>query len=184
MRPILFALVCVLTAHAAEQPLRPRITGLAHVAFRVGNIETAREFYEKFLGFAEPFSLTNPDGALALTFLKINDRQYLELFPGLDPAADRLHHVALETDNAERMREYLASRGLKVPDHVPKGRIGNLNFNINDPDGHTVEIVEYASDGWSMREKGNFMPASRISQHLLHGGNSGRESGCRFAFLR
>ena len=87
-----------------------------------------------------------------------------------DPTADRLHHVALETDNAERMRAYLASRGVKVPDHVPKGRIGNLNFNITDPDGHTLEIVEYASDGWSMREQGNFMPASRISQHLLHAG--------------
>jgi lactoylglutathione lyase len=68
------------------------------------------------------------------------------------------------------MRLYLASRGLKVPDHVPKGRIGNLNFNINDPDGHTIEIVEYAADGWSLREKGKFMPAERISQHLLHAG--------------
>lgn len=170
MRQILFVLVSALMAPAADQPPRPRILGLAHVAFRVGNIETAREFYEKFLGFAEPFSLTNPDGSLALTFVKINDRQYIELFPGLDPTADRLHHVALETDNAERMRAYLASRGVKVPDRVPKGRIGNLNFNITDPDGHTLEIVEYASDGWSMREKGNFMPASRISQHLLHAG--------------
>jgi lactoylglutathione lyase len=170
MRRILLAFVAVLMAHAADQPVRPRILGLAHVAFRVGNIETAREFYEKFLGLAEPFSLNNPDGSLALTFVKINDRQYLELFPGLDPAADHLHHVALETDSAERMRAYLASRGVKVPDHVPKGRIGNLNFNITDPDGHTIEIVEYASDGWSMREKGNFMPASRISQHLLHAG--------------
>ena len=170
MRQILFVLVSAFMALAADQLPRPRILGLAHVAFRVGNIESAREFYEKFLGFAEPFSLTNPDGSLALTFVKINDRQYLELFPGLDPTADRLHHVALETDNAERMRAYLASRGVKVPDRVPKGRIGNLNFNITDPDGHTLEIVEYASDGWSMREKGNFMPASRISQHLLHAG--------------
>lgn len=170
MKRILFAFVSALMAHAADQPLRPRILGLAHVAFRVGDIEAAREFYEKFLGFAEPFSLNNPDGSLALAFVKINERQYLELFPGLDLKADRLHHVALETDNAEGMRAYLASRGVKVPDHVPKGRIGNLNFNITDPDGHTIEIVQYASDGWSMRENGNFMPANRISQHLLHAG--------------
>jgi catechol 2,3-dioxygenase-like lactoylglutathione lyase family enzyme len=170
VRQILFVLLSACTALAAGQPARPRILGLAHVAFHVGNIETARDFYEKFLGFAEPFSLTNPDGSLALAFVKINDRQYLELFPGLDPAADRLHHVAFETDNAEAMRAYLASRGVKVPDHVPKGRIGNLNFNITDPDGHTLEIVEYASDGWSLREKGNFMPESRISTRLLHAG--------------
>jgi lactoylglutathione lyase len=144
--------------------------GIAHVALRVSDIEKSRAFYKDFLGFDEPFSLTNPDGSLSLTFIKINDQQYIELFPGLDPAADRLHHISLQTDDAERMRLYLAAHGVKVPDHVPKGRIGNLNFNITDPDGHTVEIVEYAPNGWSMREKGKFMPSSRISQHILHAG--------------
>lgn len=162
-------LPAALLAHA-QSPERPRILGIAHVALHVSDIEKSRAFYKDFLGFAEPFQLTNPDGSLSLTFIKINDRQYLELFPGLEPGADRLHHIALETDSAERMRVYLASRGIKVPDHVPKGRIGNLNFNITDPDGHTVEIVEYAPDGWSVREKGKFLPESRISEHLLHAG--------------
>jgi lactoylglutathione lyase len=167
MKRWLVVFAMTLLAQAQE---RPRILGLAHVALHVSDIEKARAFYKDFLGFAEPFKLNNPDGSLALTFIKINDRQYIELFPGLEPGADRLHHIALETDNAERMRMYLASRGVKVPDHVPKGRIGNLNFNITDPDGHTVEIVEYASDGWSMREEGKFLPETRISDHLLHAG--------------
>jgi len=162
-------LLAAIIAHA-QSPERPRILGIAHVAFHVSDIEKSRAFYKDFLGFAEPFRLDNPDGSLSLTFIKINDRQYLELFPGLEPGADRLHHVALETDNAERMRGYLASRGVKVPDRVPKGRIGNLNFNITDPDGHTIEIVEYAPDGWSMRDKGRFLPDTRISDHLLHAG--------------
>jgi catechol 2,3-dioxygenase-like lactoylglutathione lyase family enzyme len=153
-----------------QPPERPRILGIAHVAFHVSEIEKSRGFYRDFLGFAEPFQLTNPDGSLSLTFIKINDRQYLELFPGLEPGADRLHHLAFETDSAERMRVYLASRGIKVPDRVPKGRIGNLNFNITDPDGHTVEIVEYAPDGWTVLESGKFLPDSRISDHLLHAG--------------
>jgi lactoylglutathione lyase len=167
MKRWLVAFAFTLLAHAQE---RPRILGIAHVALHVSDIEKSRAFYKDFLGFAEPFELTNPDGSLALTFIKINDRQYLELFPGLEPGADRLHHIALETDNAERMRVYLASRGIKVPDHVPKGRIGNLNFNITDPDGHAVEIVEYAANGWSVREKGKFLPETRISDHLLHTG--------------
>jgi catechol 2,3-dioxygenase-like lactoylglutathione lyase family enzyme len=154
----------------AEQPGRPKVLGIAHIALRVSDVGKSRTFYKEFLGFDEPFSLNNPDGSLALTFIKINDDQYIELFPGLDPAADRLHHIAFETGNAERMRAYLASRGIKVPDHVPKGRIGNLNFNIQDPDGHTVEIVEYARDGWSRRENGKFMPTARISKHILHVG--------------
>src|SRR5579872_5759030 len=166
--PLTFVAVALL-AHA-QTPERPRIPGLAHVAFHVSDIEKSRAFYKDFLGYAEPFKLDNPDGSLSMTFIKINDRQYLELFPGLEPGADRLHHVALETDNAERMRVYLAAQGVKVPDHVPKGRIGNLNFNITDPDGHTIEIVEYAPDGWSMRDKGKFLPDTRISDHLWHAG--------------
>jgi lactoylglutathione lyase len=154
----------------AQEPERPRIMGLAHIALRVGHIEKSRAFYKDFLGLDEPFSLNNSDGSLALTFIKINDEQYIELFPGLDPAADRLHHIAFQTDHAERMRAYLAARGVKVPERVPKGRIGNLNFNIQDPDGHTVEIVEYTPDGWSMREKGKFMSSRRISSHMLHAG--------------
>jgi lactoylglutathione lyase len=149
MKQILYVLLAACMGNA--QPARPRILGIAHAAFRVSDIEKSRTFYKDFLGFAEPFSLSNPDGSLSLTFIKINDTQYIELFPGLEPGADRLHHLALQTDDAERMRLYLASRGVKVPDHVPKGRIGNLNFNITDPDGHTIEIVEYAADGWSLR---------------------------------
>jgi catechol 2,3-dioxygenase-like lactoylglutathione lyase family enzyme len=162
-------LLAALMLHA-QSPERPHILGIAHVAFHVSDIEKSRAYYKDFLGFAEPFRLDNPDGSLSLTFIKINDRQYLELFPGLEAGADRLHHVAFETDNAERMRAYLASRGVKVPDRVPKGRIGNLNFNITDPDGHTVEIVEYAPDGWSMRDQGKYLPDSRISDHLWHAG--------------
>jgi len=169
MRLILIALTMAFAAQA-QSPERPRILGLAHVALRVGDIEKSRAFYKDFLGFAEPFSLNNPDKSLSLTFIKINDRQYIELFPGLDPGADRLHHLALETDNAEQMRVYLAAQGVRVPAQVPKGRIGNLNFNITDPDGHTVEIVEYAPDGWSLREKARYVPETRISTHLLHAG--------------
>src|SRR5438046_6295172 len=155
---------------APAQPQRPKILGLAHIALFTADVEKSRRFYKDFLGYCEPFELKNPDRSLSLTFIKVNDHQYIELFPEHESRTDRLHHISVYTDNAEAMRLYLASRGVKVPDRVPKGRIGNLNFNITDPDGHTIEIVEYAADGWSMREKGNFMPASRISQHLLHAG--------------
>lgn len=169
MKFLPLAIALALAAQAAP-PARPRILGIAHVALRVSDMEKARAFYEEFLGFEEPFSLQNPDGSLALAFVKINEQQYLELFPGLEPGADRLDHLALETDDAERMRAYLASRDVNVPDHVSKGRIGNLNFNITDPDGHSIEIVEYTPDGWSAREKGKFLSATRISRSLLHAG--------------
>jgi lactoylglutathione lyase len=70
------------------------------------------------------------------------------------------------------MRAYLRAKGVKTPDKVGKGRIKNSNFNITDPDGHTVEIVQYEPDGFSVRENGKFMdenPAGpRISQRISH----------------
>ena len=59
-------------------------------------------------------------------------------FPERQPNSDRLNHISIETNDAEAMRKYLASRGIKTPAAVGKGRIGNANFNITDPDGHTV----------------------------------------------
>ena len=153
---------------AAAEPQRPRILGLAHIALFTADVEKSRRFYKEFLGYGEPFDLKNPDGSLSLTFIKINDHQYIELFPERESRSERLHHISVYTEDAEAMRLYLASRGVKVPDRVPKGRIGNSNFNVTDPDGHTVEIVQYESGGWSMREKGKHVGPERVSTRMLH----------------
>ena len=154
----------------AQTPSRPHITGVSHIALFVHDIDKARGFYKDFLGFGEPFKLDNADGSLSLTFIKINDRQYVELFPEKEAGTDRLNHISIETDNAEAMRLYLKAKGIKVPDTTPKGRIKNSNFNIKDPDGHTVEIVQYEPDGLSMVNKGKFMDGPRISTRMAHVG--------------
>ncbi len=163
-------LVASLPLRAADQPRRPRITGVSHIALYVHDVDKSRAFYKDFLGFDEPFSLTNNDGGLHLTWIKINDRQTIELFPEIEAGTDRLNHIALETDDAETLRAWLASHGIKTPSKVDKGRIGNLNFNIKDPDDHTVEIVQYAPDGWTLREKGKFLPDTRIAARMNHVG--------------
>jgi catechol 2,3-dioxygenase-like lactoylglutathione lyase family enzyme len=167
-----FALSLPLTpsAPAQDAPQRPHITGLSHVALYVHDVEKSREFYKSFLGYAEPYSITDSNGALHLTFIKINDRQFIELFPEKQPGSDRLYHIALEVDDAEAMRAYLATRGIKVPAKVPKGHIGNLNFNIFDPDGHQVEIVQYEPDGWTAQHYGKDLPDTRIAPRMSHAG--------------
>src|SRR4051794_10052492 len=117
---------------SGQDQARPRITGVAHIALFVSDIERSRAFYKEFLGFEEPYSLKNSDGSLALTFIKINDRQYIELFPEKTKGSDRLNHISMEVENAEQMRRYLAGRGIKVPAQTPKGRIGNSNLTIPD----------------------------------------------------
>jgi catechol 2,3-dioxygenase-like lactoylglutathione lyase family enzyme len=165
-------IVCALSASVAlaEDAKRPRITGVAHMALYVHDVDKSLAFYKDFLGFDEPFRLNKPDGGLSLTFIKISDRQYIELFPEREAGTDRLNHIALETVDAEAMRAYLAARGVKVPDKVPVGRIGNANFNITDPDGHTVEIVQYLPESWTLREQGKYMTDARVSTRIMHVG--------------
>ncbi len=155
---------------AADEPKRPHIIGLSHIALYVHDMDKTLAFYEKFLGFEQPYSLTNRDGTVHLTWIKINDRQTIELFPEKEANGDRLYHVALETDDAIGMRDYLAAHDVPVPDKVGKGKIGNLNYFIRDPDGHIVEIVQYAPDGWTMLTRGKFMPDTRISTNMPHMG--------------
>ena len=173
MKPLLAACLfsaLLLPAQTPAQPKRPRITGVAHVALFVHDIEKSRAYYRGLLGYQEVFSLNNPNGSLSLTFVKINDRQYIELFPETAPDTDRLNHISIQVDDAEAMRAYLASKGIKVPEKVGKGRIRNSNFNVKDPDGHTVEIVQYEPDGWTVRDNGKAMDAQRISTHMMHAG--------------
>jgi catechol 2,3-dioxygenase-like lactoylglutathione lyase family enzyme len=159
---------CLCAAPPPDTPKRPKILGVAHIALSVADVEASRKYYKGLLGFGEPFKLDNADGSLSLTFIKVNDRQYIELFPEKQPKTDRLLHISIEVDDAEAMRAYLASKGIKVPATVPKGRTRNSNFMVTDPDGHLVEIVQYEPDGWSMREKGKFMDDSRISKRIAH----------------
>lgn len=140
------------------------------MALFVHDMEKARAYYKDFLGFQEPFSLNNADGTLSMAFIKINDRQYIELFPETAAGTDRLNHISLETDDIEGMRLYLASKGVKVPNQATVARIKNKGFNVKDPDGHTVEFVEYTPEGWSMREKGKFLPDTRVSTRMMHVG--------------
>ena len=172
----LFALIWVavpLAQQADNAPKRPLILGLAHVAFQVSDLAKAREFYGELLGYDEPFQIRNADGSLALTYFKVNERQYIEIFPGLPPERDdRLRHIAFETNDLEALRVYLLSKGVKAPDKVNTGRDGNINFTIPDPDGHGVEFVQYRAGSLHTRAKGRYLSARRISDRILHTGVS------------
>lgn len=170
-RLLLLCLFCAaLCSFAAVEPKRPRLMGVAHMALYVSDIEKSRGFYRDFLGFQEPYQLNNTDGSLSLTFFKVNEDQYIELFPGLKPEQDRLNHISFYTDDAEGMRAYLAARSVQVPARANKVRIGNTAFNAKDADGHTVEFTQYEPGSWARREKGKFIGSSRISTRILHVG--------------
>ncbi len=173
----LFLICSIVTPLLASDaaPRRPRILGISHAAFYVSDMAQARAFYEGFLGFASPFSIPRKNPDERLVWIKINDRQSVELFPGSEvgPEADRLYHIAIEVDDADAMLAYLRARGVAgLPPTAtsPIGKIGNKNFTIKDPNGNGVEIVQYMADGWTMREAGKHLPETRIAQRMNHVG--------------
>jgi lactoylglutathione lyase len=171
-RPLKIAIALTIPAAwlSGQQPARPPITGVAHMAIFAADYEKSRAFYHDFLGFEEPYSLSTADGKPSMTFFKANERQYIELFPEAQPHSDRLNHISIEVPDAESLRQYLAVQGVTVPKQVGKGRINNSSFNIKDPEGHTVEVTQYEPDGFSVREKGKYLPDSRISTRMMHVG--------------
>jgi len=167
---ILFLSSIVITTPTSGQLKRPHVLGISHMALYVSDLQKSRAFYKDFLGYEEPYVLKREDGSDRIAFIKINEDQYLELFAENPKQDGHLDHIAFFTDSAEDMRAYLASKSVKVPEKVGKSKIGNSNFNITDPDGHTVEIVQYEPDSWTRREKGKYIPDSRISTHIAHVG--------------
>jgi len=154
----------------AQQEVRPRIVGMPHVDFRVHDMEASRHFYKDFLGYTEPFDIIT-DGKLIMAFIKINDRQYVELSPEASPDEPRFVHLALETDDADALRKYVKSKGYKASDKAAaRGRIRNIGTGLEDPDGNKIDVTQYTPDGESMKDVGKDMPDRRISTHMLHVG--------------
>jgi catechol 2,3-dioxygenase-like lactoylglutathione lyase family enzyme len=163
-------LILALTSLAAAAD-RPPLVGIAHIAFQVSDLTKAQAFYGGLLGYDDAFRLYKEDGTTRLVYFKVNDRQYIEIFPGLPPEQDdRLSHIALETTNLEALRLYLAEKGLQVPEKVNKGQDGNLNFTVKDPDGHRVEFVQYQPGSMQMKARGSYLSTKRVSSRMLHVG--------------
>ncbi len=89
---------------AQAPPQRPRITGAAHMAYCVSDLKKARAYYEDFFGFQEAFSLKSPDGSGHVAFIKIDDRQFIELWLEAPRNYGYLHDVAFQTEDAKQVR--------------------------------------------------------------------------------
>lgn len=162
----------VLTPTAAQQPpTRPPITGVAGFAANVSNMAEARTFYSGVLGLDEAFTIKNPVGGSDLTAFKINDTQYVYVAPDLkDPNGSRLLFVSFETGDARALRTYLAAKGIAVPASLGPDSEGNFSLMVKDPEGNSVQFIQYTAKSVHGRNKGRFLTSRRVSDHALHVG--------------
>jgi catechol 2,3-dioxygenase-like lactoylglutathione lyase family enzyme len=147
---------------------KPRIIGMAHMAYYVSDLKQARGYYEGFLGFEEAFTLKNPDGTDHVVFIKINDHQFIELYAEPVKNYGFIHDAGFETNDAKGMRDHLASIGVTVPANVTKNEEGDLSFDFLEPSGFTIQIVQYMPGSKVTASRGQFIPPGRISDHIDH----------------
>ena len=157
---------------STQQPVAapsPDLAGIAHVAIRVHDLDASVAFYEK-LGFIRAFALSR-DGKTSEVFLKIDDQQFLELYPVDDtnPQAGFLH-VCFYAKNLQSVHDYYVAQGL-APTTVRTAGAGNLLFTM--PGSATLtgpqnmEYTQYMPASMHSKVIGQFLGPDRISTHLI-----------------
>jgi catechol 2,3-dioxygenase-like lactoylglutathione lyase family enzyme len=178
MRGLLLWMAALAAAGAQELPLE----GITHVAVRVGELANSRSFYTNTLGFDQAF-LFDSAGSPSVSFLKINDRQYIELYAGVTEASGWLMHVCFETHDLDAVRRRLVARGLH-PSAITKGKAGNLLCALKDPDGQTVEFLQYLPGSMHCLSDGTALSQRRITTRLLSVAITARNIEASRAFYR
>ncbi len=164
MRSTLLAIALLIGSSAAidaqSLPLRPKITGISHLAVYTSNPTATETYYTKAIGAVKMPDPENPKGvryALSAT-------QFVEVLPlPPDAGVNRMDHAALNTENAEGMRKYLAAKGWSVPASVKKGSDGSRWFDVKDPEGNTIQFVQAPANA-------KVDAPNAIGHHIIHVG--------------
>jgi len=140
------------------------LAGIAHAAFRVGDVEKSRAFY-KTLGFEQAFEV-GESGKTSVSYVKINDRQFVELYQRKDESQPLgLMHVCFEAADLNALYRGYVGRGVN-PSAVRKAHAGNLLSVLHDPEGQVVEFTQYMSGSLHSEARGKLLGQDRISDRI------------------
>ncbi len=155
------ALLSALSAPAQSTDL----SGIAHVALRVNDLQKSQAFY-KTLGYEEAFSFTD-NGKVSVSYVKVNDRQFIELIPrSSESQPGGILHTCFEVADIEALYKAYVERGLQ-PTEIKKARAGNLLFVMHGPDNQLLEYTQYMPDSLHSQSHGKHLLPNRISTHMV-----------------
>lgn len=159
------AVLFACSPHSYAQNGNGGIDGIAHVAYRVSNVDNELAFLKK-LGYLEAFRMTR-GGRTSEVFVKVNDRQFIEVYPQLQPG-ERLGwlHVCYESADLNALHDALVAHGLD-PTRVQKAAAGNLIMSLKDPDGRTTEFTQYMPGSLHSNDQGKHLGSNRVSDTLM-----------------
>jgi lactoylglutathione lyase/glyoxylase I family protein len=124
------------------------LKAIAHVCFRVQNLDASIEFYVEKLGLTHSFDFINEAGERFGVYLHVAGRSFVELFqaaPGEPERPQSWQHFCLEVDDIPQATEALRAKGVEVTDPY-LGSDGSWQVWIQDPDGNRIELHGYTPD--------------------------------------
>jgi catechol 2,3-dioxygenase-like lactoylglutathione lyase family enzyme len=162
------ALLLAPLATLAQAPQSPPIHGLAHIAVRVNDVAASRAFYEK-LGYLQAFAFEK-NGAVSQSFLKVNDRQFIELYPkpaqpGNQPSGEPVQgflHLCFDGDDLTALHDFDVAQGLPA-NPVRKAGAGNLLFTLRGPENQNIEYTQYMPGSLHYEDRGKHLGGDRIA---------------------
>jgi catechol 2,3-dioxygenase-like lactoylglutathione lyase family enzyme len=147
----------------AQIPPPATLAGIAHVAIRVSDMARSRDFYHK-LGIEQAFTLTN-DGKTTEVFLKVNDQQYIEMYPQQSGQELGFMHLCFASTDLESLHKAYLARSL-TPTPVKQGSAGNLLFTMVGPEQQNIEFTQYLPGSLHSKDKGKHLGADRIATEI------------------
>ena len=157
-------------APSAASATVPPMSGIAHIAIRVKDIAASVAFYHK-LGFDQAFANLAKDGTtVTQSFIKLNDRQYIELYPVTDhdPQVEFLH-LCFEGADLNAIHDYYVAEGL-TPISVRTAGAGNLLFTMKGPqqfaDPQNIEYTQYMPGSKHTLDFGQHLSPDRVGDKM------------------
>ena len=133
------AAALTLAASAQTVPVRPKITGISHLAIYASDPVATEHYFTAVVGAAKLPDPENPQGVR----YALSSTQFIEVLPlPAGAGINRLDHSAWNVASAEAMRRYLSANGWKTPAHVTRGADGSRWFQVLDPEGNKVQFVQ------------------------------------------
>ena len=124
------------------------LKALAHVCFRVQDLDASIDFYVGQLGLTHAFDFINDQGERFGVYLHVGGRSFVELFraePGEPEQPRSWQHFCLEVEDVKTAVEQLRATGLEVTD-PNLGSDGSWQAWLQDPDGNRIELHSYTPE--------------------------------------
>jgi catechol 2,3-dioxygenase-like lactoylglutathione lyase family enzyme len=171
-----------LTTFAAAQPPPAAVpavspstlpfNGIAHIAIRVKDIAASVDFYNK-LGYQQAFAMNKGD-VITQSFIKINDTQFIELYPinPDNPTQDKPEflHLCFEGADLNAIHDAYVAEGL-TPISVRKAGAGNLLFTLKGPqqfrDPQNIEYTQYQPGSLHSNDAGKHLGPDRVADKMI-----------------